>query len=47
VTILCDYGSRYQSRLFNAAWLKEKGLPLAPWMTAGADVIIPDVMEAV
>jgi cysteine synthase len=47
VTILCDYGSRYQSRLFNAAWLKEKGLPLAPWMTAGAEMPIPDVMEAV
>jgi len=26
VTILCDGGSRYQSRLFNRAWLEEKGL---------------------
>ncbi|WP_008319233.1 cysteine synthase A [Leptolyngbya sp. PCC 6406] len=26
VTVLCDSGARYQSRLFNPAWLKEKGL---------------------
>jgi len=26
VTILCDGGSRYQSKLFNREWLKEKGL---------------------
>jgi cysteine synthase len=26
VTILCDGGSRYQSKLFNRAWLAEKGL---------------------
>ena len=31
VTVLCDYGSRYQSRLFNPAFLREKGLPLPPW----------------
>jgi cysteine synthase A len=27
VTILCDYGTRYQSRLFNPAFLREKNLP--------------------
>jgi cysteine synthase A len=27
VTILCDYGTRYQSKLFNPTFLKEKGLP--------------------
>jgi cysteine synthase A len=32
VTILCDYGSRYQSKLFNPAFLKQKGLPSPPWM---------------
>jgi cysteine synthase A len=26
VTVLCDSGARYQSRLFNRAWLTEKGL---------------------
>ena len=32
VTILCDYGSRYQSKLFNPAFLAEKGLPIPPWL---------------
>ena len=32
VTILCDYGSRYQSKLFNPAFLREKGLPVPPWI---------------
>ena len=33
VTILCDGGSRYQSKLFNPVFLREKKLPLPPWMT--------------
>lgn len=32
VTILCDGGARYQSKLFNPAFLREKGLPTPPWM---------------
>jgi cysteine synthase A len=32
VTILADYGSRYQSKLFNPAFLREKGLPVPPWL---------------
>jgi len=32
VTILCDGGSRYQSKLFNPAFLREKGLPVPSWM---------------
>ena len=32
VTVLCDHGSRYQSKLFNPVFLKEKGLPTPPWM---------------
>ncbi|MCU0839228.1 MAG: cysteine synthase A [Rhodospirillales bacterium] len=32
VTILCDFGTRYQSRLFNPAFLKEKGLPVPAWL---------------
>jgi len=31
VTILCDYGNRYLSKLYNGAFLKEKGLPLPDW----------------
>ncbi|MFL2546959.1 MAG: cysteine synthase A [Candidatus Rariloculaceae bacterium] len=33
VTILCDSGSRYQSKLFNPEFLAGKGLPLPPWLT--------------
>ena len=33
VTILCDYGTRYQSRLFNPAFLQSKSLPSPPWLT--------------
>ena len=32
VTILCDYGTRYQSKLFNPAFLKEQGLPYPDWL---------------
>jgi cysteine synthase A len=32
VTILCDSGARYQSKLFNPAFLRERGLPTPPWM---------------
>jgi len=32
VTILCDHGSRYLSKLFNPAFLSEKGLPIPHWM---------------
>jgi len=34
VTILCDGGSRYQSKLFNPAFLREKGLPVPDWLAA-------------
>ena len=32
VTILCDYGTRYQSKLFNPSFLREKGLPYPDWL---------------
>jgi len=32
VTMLCDYGTRYQSKIFNPAFLKEKGLPSPDWL---------------
>ena len=32
VTILCDYGTRYQAKLFNPAFLSEKGLPTPQWL---------------
>jgi cysteine synthase A len=32
VTVLCDYGTRYQSKLFNPAFLRGKGLPVPSWL---------------
>ncbi len=44
VTILCDYGTRYQSRLFNPDFLKEKGLPVPGWLD-GTQPSVPSVFE--
>lgn len=33
VTILCDHGSRYQSKLFNPDFLREKNLPVPKWLS--------------
>jgi len=32
VTVLCDYGTRYQSKVFNPDFLREKGLPCPDWL---------------
>ncbi|MGE4281785.1 MAG: cysteine synthase A [Magnetospirillum sp.] len=32
VTVLCDYGTRYQSKLFNPAFLRERDLPVPDWL---------------
>lgn len=32
VTILCDYGTRYQSKLYNPEFLREKNLPCPDWL---------------
>jgi cysteine synthase A len=34
VTLLCDYGTRYSSKLFNPAFLKSKNLPVPEWLVA-------------
>ncbi|WP_297693081.1 cysteine synthase A [Phenylobacterium sp.] len=34
VTVLADHGQRYQSKIYNPAFLKEKGLPFPAWMDA-------------
>jgi cysteine synthase A len=33
VTILCDQGSRYQSKIYNPTFLRERGLPVPEWLT--------------
>jgi len=42
-TILCDFGSRYQSKLFNPDFLREKNLPVPDWLVRKQD--IPTVFE--
>lgn len=46
VTMLCDYGNRYQSKLYNPAFLREKGLPVPRWLDR-APQDLPDVTEVV
>ena len=46
VTILCDFGTRYQSKLFNPDFLREKGLPVPEWLDQGPSSI-PGVFEDV
>jgi cysteine synthase A len=36
VTLLCDHGSRYRSKLFDPAFLAERGLPLPPWIPSAS-----------
>ena len=44
VTMLCDYGTRYQSKLFNAEFLRSKGLPVPGWLER-ADPLLPDALK--
>lgn len=44
VTILCDYGNRYQSKLFNPEFLRTKGLPVPEWLDTPPSVDIRSVM---
>jgi len=41
VTVLADYGTRYQSKLFNPAFLREKNLPVPDWLERRENVKIP------
>jgi cysteine synthase A len=43
VTILCDHGARYQSKLFNPEFLRSKGLPVPAWLERRSNVTIPYV----
>ena len=43
-TILCDSGARYASKLFNPGFLREKGLPVPPWLEREARVT-PEMMR--
>lgn len=41
VTLLCDHGSRYQSKLYNPEFLASKDLPIPKWLTRESKIIIP------
>jgi len=41
VTILADYGTRYQSKLFNPAFLREKNLPVPAWLERKSNIKVP------
>ncbi len=44
VTMLCDYGTRYQSKLFNADFLRSKSLPVPSWIE-GRNPIVHQALE--
>lgn len=41
VTVLCDFGTRYQSKLFNPEFLRSKDLPVPGWLERSTDIDIP------
>jgi cysteine synthase A len=41
VTLLCDYGQRYASKLFNPAFLRSKDLPVPEWLEDGTPIAVP------
>jgi cysteine synthase A len=41
VTVLCDYGTRYQSKLFNPEFLRGKNLPVPGWMEEKSAIRVP------
>src|SRR5262250_2081880 len=43
VTILCDHGARYQSKLFNPDFLRSKKLPVPAWLERRSHLTIPFV----
>jgi cysteine synthase A len=41
VTLLCDYGNRYASKLFNPDFLRSKSLPVPPWLAEQPKIAVP------
>jgi cysteine synthase A len=41
VTVLADYGTRYQSKLFDPAFLRSKNLPVPEWLERKSDINVP------
>ena len=45
VTVLCDYGNRYASKIFNPEFLRAKGLPVPNWLEGRTPIDISSVLE--
>jgi cysteine synthase len=45
VTVLCDYGTRYQTKLFNPEFLRSKDLPVPDWIERRSELVVPFVEE--
>ena len=43
VTVLCDFGTRYQSKLFNPEFLRSKNLPVPEWLERKSNIQVPFV----
>jgi cysteine synthase len=41
VTVLCDYGARYQSKLFNPEFMRSKNLPVPEWLEQRSKIDVP------
>ncbi len=41
VTVLCDHGTRYQSKLYNPDFLRERGLPVPAWLEGQSELAVP------
>jgi len=41
VTMLCDSGNRYQSKLFNPAFMRSKNLPVPEWLEKRSEIEVP------
>ena len=41
VTVLCDFGNRYQSKMFNPDFLRAKDLPVPAWLEDKTKIEIP------
>ena len=40
-TVLCDNGARYQSKLFNPAFMRSKNLPVPEWLETRSSINVP------
>ena len=41
VTVLCDYATRYQAKMFNPEFLRSKDIPVPAWMERKSDIEVP------